>query len=323
MHRLSPASAQGRLFAEDEWNDRKQMPALQCPEDKTMADGKRGETQSGPIGLFEIGERSRAVAAVGQDGKRQSRGEAKKCQKAGTTRDQGDSDSRGMGLDQGSRRESLPLLQAEDEPPHDGSRDSFEQRRPSHSVEHRSGLQELQQQQMGQDPHAPITTDVWRLGPEPFPLAHFAVFVSEIPRRAISAGTSERGVCPQCGAPWCRVVEKHLVPTPKAAKTCVVDARDAASDGNDQGSNRQRDGHLPGWARADQTLGWLPSCGCNAGAPVPATVLDPFAGAGTTGLVADRLGRDAILVELSPQYVEMARRRLRDDAGLFYREAAE
>jgi DNA modification methylase len=47
------------------------------------------------------------------------------------------------------------------------------------------------------------------------------------------------------------------------------------------------------------------------------TVLDPFGGAGTTGLVADRLGRDAILCELNPTYAEMARRRITADAPLF------
>jgi adenine-specific DNA methylase len=51
--------------------------------------------------------------------------------------------------------------------------------------------------------------------------------------------------------------------------------------------------------------------------PVPCTVLDPFGGAGTTGLVADRLGRNAVLIELNPAYAEMARNRLRSDAGLF------
>lgn len=47
------------------------------------------------------------------------------------------------------------------------------------------------------------------------------------------------------------------------------------------------------------------------------TVLDPFGGAGTTGLVADRLQRNAILVELNPEYADMARRRIRGDAPLF------
>lgn len=54
-----------------------------------------------------------------------------------------------------------------------------------------------------------------------------------------------------------------------------------------------------------------------AGCPVGRLVLDPFGGAGTTGLVADRLQRDAILIELNPAYAEMARQRIVKDAGLF------
>jgi hypothetical protein len=54
-----------------------------------------------------------------------------------------------------------------------------------------------------------------------------------------------------------------------------------------------------------------------AGCPDDGVVLDPFGGAGTTGLVADRLGRDAILIELNPEYAEMARRRIINDAPLF------
>jgi DNA modification methylase len=56
-----------------------------------------------------------------------------------------------------------------------------------------------------------------------------------------------------------------------------------------------------------------------AGCPEGGTVLDPFGGAGTTGLVADRLRRDALLIELNPEYVEMARKRIVDDAPLFAR----
>ena len=54
-----------------------------------------------------------------------------------------------------------------------------------------------------------------------------------------------------------------------------------------------------------------------AGCPKGGTVLDPFGGAGTTGLVADRLGRNAVLIELNPTYADMARRRLQADAGMF------
>ena len=47
------------------------------------------------------------------------------------------------------------------------------------------------------------------------------------------------------------------------------------------------------------------------------TVLDPFGGAGTTGLVADRLNRHATLIELNPEYRALAANRLHDDAPLF------
>lgn len=54
-----------------------------------------------------------------------------------------------------------------------------------------------------------------------------------------------------------------------------------------------------------------------AGCPKGGTVLDLFAGAGTTGMAADRLQRDAILIELNPEYAAMAQRRIKDDGGMF------
>lgn len=54
-----------------------------------------------------------------------------------------------------------------------------------------------------------------------------------------------------------------------------------------------------------------------AGCPAGGTVLDPFGGAGTTGLVADRHGRNAILIELNPAYAEMAERRIRAEQPMF------
>ena len=47
-----------------------------------------------------------------------------------------------------------------------------------------------------------------------------------------------------------------------------------------------------------------------AGCPEGGTVLDPFFGAGTTGLVCQQLKRNCIGIELNPEYVEIARRRL-------------
>lgn len=54
-----------------------------------------------------------------------------------------------------------------------------------------------------------------------------------------------------------------------------------------------------------------------AGSARGGVVLDPFSGAGTTGLVCSRLDRDFIGIEINPQYATMARRRIRNDAPLF------
>src|SRR4030095_13161145 len=50
--------------------------------------------------------------------------------------------------------------------------------------------------------------NVWHLGPAPFPQAHFAPFPPALVERCIKAGTSERGCCAACAAPWVRVVER-------------------------------------------------------------------------------------------------------------------
>ena len=47
-----------------------------------------------------------------------------------------------------------------------------------------------------------------------------------------------------------------------------------------------------------------------AGSPVDGWVLDPFGGAGTTGLVADKHKRHAVLIEISKDYIEMAKKRM-------------
>jgi DNA modification methylase len=53
-----------------------------------------------------------------------------------------------------------------------------------------------------------------------------------------------------------------------------------------------------------------------AGCPIGGTVLDPFGGSGTVGMVAENNGRNSILIELNPKYVEMAKRRT-SQQGIF------
>jgi DNA modification methylase len=165
---------------------------------------------------------------------------------------------------------------------------------------------------------------VWTIPSAPFPDAHFATFPPALASRCIQAGTSEKGCCQACGAPWAREGTKELIdvwhrntrPTKAAFDTL-------AQDQGDQASRRARDGHVSGHAVRFTTTGWEPSCDCGAGGPyppvedpVPCTVLDPFAGSGTVGEVAEQLGRHSLLLELSPTYVQMAAERTAQ-CGLF------
>src|SRR5205807_1055078 len=52
---------------------------------------------------------------------------------------------------------------------------------------------------------------VWTIATEPYPEAHFATYPKALVAPCIQAGTSERGCCRQCGAPWRRVVKKISV----------------------------------------------------------------------------------------------------------------
>lgn len=153
-------------------------------------------------------------------------------------------------------------------------------------------------------------SEYWLLGPSPFADAHFATFPPEIPRRCILAGTSEKGACPACGAPWRRVSESETTYTRNSPDRSAATREHFNGRGSGGNPNVNRRPVV-----TTTTLGWQPGCSCDAGPPIPQTVLDPFGGSGTTGLVADRLGRDAVLVELNPEYAEMARKRIEQDAG--------
>ena len=54
-----------------------------------------------------------------------------------------------------------------------------------------------------------------------------------------------------------------------------------------------------------------------AGCPENGIVLDPFGGAGTTGIVAKSLNRKSILIELNPKYINIAQKRVQEEFGLF------
>jgi hypothetical protein len=141
---------------------------------------------------------------------------------------------------------------------------------------------------------------VWSLGTKPFGGAHFATFPPALVEPCILAGTSERGCCPSCGAPWTRLIERQR----KRSFFKTGQKHDGTYYRPNPGGGVAND------VREHRYLGWRTSCRCPEQEPVPCVVLDPFAGAGTTALVAARLGRDAVLIELNPTYAELTQNRL-------------
>ena len=155
-------------------------------------------------------------------------------------------------------------------------------------------------------PQASNARNVWQIPTQGRPEAHFATFPDELPRRCILAGASEHGVCAECGGPWARTVEKEWQNT---RPNHYYTTKDANADSNNAGSNRRRDGDRSGYYET-QTVGWQPTCDHNA-ARVPAVVLDPFIGSGTTIAVAQQLGRHGIgRLDLNPDYLAIAAKRL-------------
>ncbi len=151
--------------------------------------------------------------------------------------------------------------------------------------------------------------NVWTIAPEPFRDSHYATFPTALAATCIKAGTSQRGACSECGAPLVRLTDTEHIPQPDVSLERGKRAKESLDPSSGWGGTQRMFG-------LHTHTGWTPSCACEGARLVPCRVLDPFGGAGTVGLVADRLGRDAILIELSPTYAEMAKARIRDDAPL-------
>jgi len=143
--------------------------------------------------------------------------------------------------------------------------------------------------------------DVWAIPVKPSTIPHYAMWNEDLVTPMIKMGTSEYGVCVKCGSPYKRIVEKTY-PYP----------RDDAT--RNQHTEDDRLGKTPvpekGWQNYRKTVGWEKTCSCHTDEVRPAVVLDPFVGSGTTCLVAKRLGRDYIGIDISQEYVDVAISRL-------------
>ncbi|MEW5932590.1 MAG: site-specific DNA-methyltransferase [Bacillota bacterium] len=143
---------------------------------------------------------------------------------------------------------------------------------------------------------------------------HYAVFPEELAARCIVLSTPEAGVCPECGRPWRRVVEEGP-PDRGWQRACGGDSegcyfgasRKACPAVGVQSAGDAKTSILRSLRRR-VTVGWEPSCGCGSD-PIPAEVLDPFCGSGTTLAVAVRLGRRAVGIDINPAYCRIAEAR--------------
>jgi len=139
---------------------------------------------------------------------------------------------------------------------------------------------------------------VWTVATKPYSGAHFATFPPALITPCILAGTSAKGCCGKCGAPWERVVERDTIW--RVRPHSFVKRNGTSGTGN---SIDQKKAGV-----ASTTTGWQPTCDCNADI-TPCIVLDPFNGSGTTGIVSRDHGRRYIGCELNPEYAELTKRR--------------
>lgn len=141
---------------------------------------------------------------------------------------------------------------------------------------------------------------VWTVPTHCYTGAHFATWPPKLVQMMIEAGTSAQGVCSVCGAPWER--ERTM-----AEPSRVDRPNHSYNPDRPDGKPVMRGGRLVAakWA----TKGWRPNCECQADT-VPATVLDPFSGSATTGMVALRIGRAYVGLDLNEDYFSLAEARV-------------
>jgi hypothetical protein len=120
----------------------------------------------------------------------------------------------------------------------------------------------------------------------------------------IRAGTSRYGCCGECGAQWTRVIEKQKVTRKRPNE--YVKRKGEKGTGNSCANTVA--------GTITKTTGWAQGCTCSNAELARPVVLDPFAGAGTTLVVAKDLDCDSIGIELSKEYVEITSRRIAENA---------
>lgn len=134
---------------------------------------------------------------------------------------------------------------------------------------------------------------VWSIPTVSYAGAHYAVFPPKLVEPMIKAATSENGVCEVCGNPSVRQTTVNR-----------MDHHSTTADGKTLAGPYAAQAAIRNGVYVDtETVGWERSCAHEARL-VPATVLDPFAGSGTVGMVANQLNRRAVLIDINPDYLK-------------------
>lgn len=141
--------------------------------------------------------------------------------------------------------------------------------------------------------------DVWTVAAKSYHGAHFATYPPLLITPCILAGTSECGCCASCSTPYERITTVDRAESRVSGGGNGFGSRDpsAPEAGAQQTAN---------WAEpvGKRTVGWRKVCGCQTDDVVPAVVLDPFVGSGTTVATSVQLGRVGIGIDLSEAYLQ-------------------
>lgn len=151
--------------------------------------------------------------------------------------------------------------------------------------------------------------DVWTVNTKPFKGAHFAVMPESLVEPCILAGTPQGGCCSICGNPYLRNIKKGERTNFEVRENTlnVIPGRDKPS--RLQSKNMET---IP-----KEFLGWVPNCECEGSESVAPLVLDPFTGSGTVAVVALRNNCNFVGIELNPNYVKIAEKRIIENNPLF------
>lgn len=151
--------------------------------------------------------------------------------------------------------------------------------------------------------------NVWRINLQPGSSGeHIAGYPEKLVEPCVKAGTSEYGCCKDCGKPYERILES------KKLKRSELSIESVNYRPNDY-SGKYSDINGKGDAGFNETIfvGWQKTCKCETDEVVPAIVLDPFMGSGTTAYTSLKLGRNFIGFELNSKYIEFANNRIKFD----------